>query len=136
VQIETVNIQGKTPVTVMALTGELDASNFESVIAKARQLYAAGTRHILLDMEALQFMSSAGLVALHSIVLIMRGEEPHDPTSGWNAFHAMDHDSQSGPQPFVKILNPQPKVANTLQKTGMDQFFPVFSQRETALAAF
>jgi anti-anti-sigma regulatory factor len=128
--------QWQTPVTILTLHGELDASNFEAVIAKAQELYSSDTRRLLLDLSELNFMSSSGLVALHSIILLMRGENPPDPQSGWQAFRAIDRERDTGLQSHVKILNPQPKVLASLQKTGMDQFFEIFTDRQTALASF
>lgn len=135
-EMEAESTQGKVPVTILALRGELDASNFEALIAKAKQLYEAGTRHLLLDLSGLIFMSSSGLVALHSIILLMRGEKPTDPELRWSAFRAIERDFDSGQQSYVKIVNPQPKVLNSLQKTGMDHFFEIFSDRQTALDSF
>ncbi len=130
------HVTSPVPVTVLALSGDLDASNFEQVVVKAQEIYEAGTRNLLLDLGQLRFMSSSGLVALHSIVLLLRGEAPHDPEAGWEAFHAMDRDRESGRQSPVKLLNPQPKVELTLQKTGMDEFFEIHTDRESALASF
>lgn len=129
-------VEGTVPVTILGLDGALDASTFEAVVAKARELYLAGTRRLLLDMSNLSFMSSSGVVALHSIIMVFRGGEPHDPESGWEAFHAIDRDRAAGRQNLVKILNPQSKVLLTLQKTGMDQFCEVHSDRKIALDSF
>jgi anti-anti-sigma regulatory factor len=129
-------IQGNTPVTILSLQGDLDASNSEAVIAKVQGLFASGTRRLLLDLSGLQFMSSSGLVALHSINLLMRGEQPHDLESGWDAFHAIDQDRERGLKPQVKVLNPRPKIASTLQKTGMDRFFEIFTDRKAALESY
>ena len=134
--IEVEFAQGKMPITILSLQGDLDASNFESVIARASDLYTEGTRHLLLDLSGLRFMSSSGLVAMHSIALLMRGADPHDLQDGWNAIHAIDRDRESGPQPYVKILNPLPKVASTLKMTGLDQFFEIFDDQRTAIASF
>ena len=73
-------IPSRVPVTIIALHGDLDASNYEQVIAKARELYAAGVRHLLLDLCDVPFMGSSGVVALHSVALLMaaRGEMPPD----------------------------------------------------------
>jgi len=130
------NVQGETPVTILSLQGDLDASNFETAIAKVQGLYASGTRRLLLDLSGLKFMSSSGLVALHSIILLMRGEQPHDLETGWNVLHAIDQNHERKPLPQVKVLNPQPKIASTLQKTGMDHFFDIFTDRQAALASF
>lgn len=134
ITIETV--QGKSPVTILALMGELDASNFEGLIEQAKAQYAAGSRNFLVDMGGLTFMSSSGLVALHSLALIARGDQPHNLEGGWSVFHAMDQDKDSGIQQHVKLLNPQPRVLGTLKKTGMDRFFEVFSERQAAIASF
>jgi len=135
---ETMNIEvefakGQVPVTILSLQGDLDASNYESMIDRASQLYSEGTRHLLLDLSDLRFMSSSGLVAIHSIALLMSGVAPHDLQAGWNT---IDQDHQLGPQPYVKIINPQPKVVNALKMTGLDQLFEIFDDRQTAVASF
>jgi len=57
-------------------------------------------------------MSSSGLVALHSIAVMLRGEKPPDLGSGWGTFRAVDRDKDLGLQPHFKLLNPQPDVAS------------------------
>jgi anti-anti-sigma regulatory factor len=121
---------------VMSLAGDLDASNFQQVIAEAQKLFNGGVRHLLLDLTGLAFMSSSGLVALHSIAKIFRGEKPPDLEYGWAAIHAMGEENERGVEPNVKLINPQPKISSTLQKTGMDQFFQVFADRAEALGSF
>jgi anti-anti-sigma regulatory factor len=129
-------VQGKEAVTILGLQGNLDASNFEDVIAEAQEIYKSGGRNILFDMNDVDFMSSSGLVALHSIALLMRGDQPHDLEAGWDVFHAIDRDRDSGLQEHVKLLNPQPKVALTLEKTGMDKLFEIHTDRQTAIDSF
>jgi anti-anti-sigma regulatory factor len=128
--------QGRVPVTILAVHGALDASNYEDVIAQAQELYNAGTRYLLVDMSDISFMSSSGLVALHSIALLLRGEQPPDPELGWQTFHAIGHDRDAGAQEHVKLLNPQAKVKQTLQMTGMDEFFEIHTDLQTAIASF
>ena len=128
--------QGKVPVTILGLHGDLDASNYQGVIAKAREAYHAGARHLLLDMSDTPFMGSSGLVALHSIAMLFSGEEPPDPESGWNAFHAIARDREAGVQRHVKLLNPQPRVDQALAMTGLKQFFEIHTNLQTALASF
>lgn len=135
-QISVEQVQGKEPVAIMGLRGDLDHSSFEAVIARAKELYEAGARKLLLDMSDLNFMSSSGIVALHSILLLFRGETPPDPESGWEALHAVDRARGSGLQPNIRILKPQPKVALTLAKTGMTEFFEIYDDLQTALASF
>ena len=126
------------PVTVMALEGELDASNFEEAIARAETLYQEGTRNLLLDLSRLSFLSSSGIVALHSIALIMRGDRPPDPEMGWGVFHSVanDFDAREGPEAHYKLLKPQPRVARTLEISGLANLVPIFEDKEAALASF
>jgi len=128
-------LHSHVPVTVLRIHGDLDGSNYQDLIAKAREVCAAGARHLLLDMSNMPYMSSAGLVALHSVAVLARGEEPSSPEHGWAAFHAVSRDS-SGKQTRVKLLNPQPRVDRTLQTTGMREFFEVFTDLPTALDSF
>jgi anti-anti-sigma factor len=130
-------IEGSVPVTVVTLEGELDSSNFEAFVDEVRGLYDAGSRHLLLDLSALTFLASSGLVALHSIVRVMHGEPPDDPESGWGALHSLGLDVSSGStQTDVQLAAPQPAVARVLQRTGLDRLFRIHPDRATALAAF
>jgi anti-anti-sigma regulatory factor len=128
--------QGKVNVTVLDIRGDLDGSTYQDLIAKAQEVYKGGAHYVLLDMTNMPYMSSAGLVALHSIALILRGENPPDPEDGWGAFRAIDRDRDSGVQRHVKLLNPQPPVDRALEKTGMKQFFEVHTDRDAAIASF
>ena len=67
------NAQGKVPVTVIKLDGELDGQNYQDLINKARDLYQSGTRNFLIDLSDLTYVSSAGLVALHTVALLASG---------------------------------------------------------------
>lgn len=125
-------VDGRVPVTVIALDGELDASNFEGLIAVARSQYEAGARQLLLDLTDLRFMASSGLVALHSIVRIMHGEAPADPEAGWSALHAT---STAGAQREVQLCAPQAAVERVLTRTGLDRMFIVHPDRSSAIAA-
>jgi anti-anti-sigma regulatory factor len=135
-EITVEKVMAAVPVAVVSTHGDLDASNYMELVAKAQEVYRAGARDLLLDLGDTQFVSSSGLVALHSIALLMRGERPLDPESGWDAIHAMDRNVESGMQKHVKLLNPQERVKRTLERTGLTEFFQVFSNREEALASF
>ena len=128
--------QGRVPVTVMRLEGQLDGQNFEELIRKAREVYNAGARDILLDMDALTYISSAGLVALHTIALMLRGESVPDPQQGWAALKSMDRTRDGGVQENIKLLNPRPEVKSVLDMVGFTGFFEVFSDLREAVQAF
>lgn len=128
---------GRVPVTVVALKGELDASNFGELIETARRLYDSGTRHLLLDLTDLRFMASSGLVALHSILRLIHGEPPPDPEAGWGALHTLGLDVSAGTiQGEVQLCAPQPAVERVLTRTGLSRLFLIHPDRATAIAAF
>ena len=130
-------VDATVPVTVMTLAGELDASNYLRLVDDVRPIYAAGARHLLLDLTDLTFISSSGLVSLYSILKVMQGEEPPDPEYGWSALHQMERATEEGgEQGVVRIAGMQPDVAGVLQRTGLDALFPSHPDRESALAAF
>ena len=128
--------KGKVPVTVLQPHGDLDASNFRDLIAKAKEAHSAGARDILLDLSDTPYMSSSGLVALHSIATMLRGETPPDLESGWGAFRSIDRDKDLGPQQHFKLLNPQPEVDKVLELAGFKRFLEVYTDLETAVASF
>ena len=113
-QITTERVEGRVPITVVGLDGELDASNFERLIEEVRGLYDVGDRTLLLDLSGLTFMASSGLVALHSIVLVMHGDEPPDLEGGWSAFHALtnavDGAERHDPRDLGNVLVPVTEV--------------------------
>ena len=125
---------GSLPVAVMRLEGELDQSNYLEVVSRARELAAAGTRNVLLDLSALSYMGSSGIFALRSIAIILSGEEPPDPEAGWGAVHELE--GRQADTSRVKILSPQPSVDRVLERTGMKRYFETFTDRAAALAAF
>jgi anti-anti-sigma factor len=130
-------VDANVPVTVMALDGELDASNYLRLVDDVRELYAAGTRNLLIDLSDLSFIASSGLVALFSIVKVMIGEEPPDPEYGWGAFHEVSRSvEEGGGQSAVQLCCAQSSVREVLARTGLDRIFQFHPDRESALAAF
>lgn len=127
---------GDGSVTILRLAGDLDAASFEDVIEKGRELYDSGVRSLLIDLSGVGYMGSSGLVALHSVALILRGQEPPDPESGWGAFKHVQTDVADGSQPHLKIVGAQGGVLRTLQRTGMTDFIEVFDDEQAALDSF
>jgi anti-anti-sigma factor len=133
----TEKVEGRVPITVLSLEGELDASNFERLVDDVLRLYEAGTRHLLIDLSSLTFLASSGLVALHNIVRVLHGEEPFDPEAGWGAFHAIDNDLEDeATQREVQLAGPLPAVERVLQRTGLDRMFVVHPDRASGIAGF
>lgn len=121
-------------VAVVGLEGELDASNFQDLVTVGQQLYADGARRLVLDLSALSYMASSGIVALHSLSLVFRGQPALDPESGWQAIHSLGADVSGGAVDAVRIVAPQTAVQRVLDRTGLSRMLPVFPDRDAAVA--
>jgi anti-anti-sigma regulatory factor len=120
-------------VAVIALDGELDGSNFDQVIDAGRAAHAAGARRVVLDLSNVTYMGSSGLVAIHSIALLLAGREPTSPDDGWQAIHEISQAVEGDPS--VLLAGPQASVQRVLDRSGMAELFPVHADREAALGA-
>jgi anti-anti-sigma regulatory factor len=128
--------QGEVPVTVVKLDGQLDGQNYQDLIAKAQELHKAGSRDMLLDLSDLSYISSAGLVALHSVALLLRGEELPDTEGGWSAYRSMGRSSEAGIQRHIKLLNPREEVKGVLEMVGFDRVFEMHTDLDQAVKSF
>lgn len=129
-------VQGRVPVTILRPEGRLDGQNYRELISKAAELYEAGARNILLDLTDVTYISSAGIVALHTIALMLRGEPLPNLEDGWNAMRASGRASEEGKQKHLKLLKPTPEVTNVLEMTGFSAYLEAFQDQETAIQAF
>ena len=129
-------VAAAVPVTILRLDGDLDASSYEELIDAGRSSVADGARYILIDMRRVPFMGSSGLVAIHSIVLMLAGEQPPDPEGGWDAHHQLSQSAEAGMQDRVRLLGPVPAVQRVLERTGMTRFIAVYDDEASAIAAF
>jgi anti-anti-sigma regulatory factor len=129
-------VQGKIPVTVIKVDGQLDGQSYQDLITRAREAYEAGWRDFLVDMTDLTYISSAGLVALHSLALMLKGEELPDTESGWAAYRSMSKTSSAGRQVHIKLLNPRSEVSSVLDMVGFTSVFDIFTDLDEAVRSF
>jgi anti-anti-sigma regulatory factor len=130
---------GGVPVTILRVEGDLDANSYEALIAEGRARYDAGARDLLVDLREVSYMGSSGLVALHTLAVVMDGLEPPDPESGWEAHHAIERSAAVGMQQHLKILaadSASASVPRVLARTGLDRFIEVHTDEAAAVAAF
>lgn len=128
--------QGNVPVTVIKLDGELDGQNYQDLIAKAREMYEGGARNFLIDLSNLTYVSSAGLVALHTVALLARGEALPDTEAGWSAIRSVGNAGSSGVQEHVKLVNPRSEVKSVLDMVGFSSAFQIFTDLDEAVKSF
>jgi anti-anti-sigma factor len=134
--ISVIKEAGRVDVTVLRVDGQLDGQSYQDLIVKAKELYNAGARDFLLDLTDLTYISSAGLVALHSIALLVKGEEMPDTEQGWSAYRSMGRGSESGMQTHIKLLNPREEVKGVLEMVGFDRVFEIYRDLDEAVKSF
>jgi anti-anti-sigma regulatory factor len=136
--IATHEVQGRVTVTVLQPQGEVDGRTYKELIGRAQQAYGAGARQMVIDLGGVSFLSSSGLVAIHSIAKLLHGQELPDLEAGWSTLHKVGDEitAQQPKSPHVKLANPQPAVERVLQTTGFGRMFEIFADLETAVASF
>ncbi len=128
--------QGRVPVSIIRISGQLDSQTYKELIAKANEVIGAGAENILLDLAGLKYISSAGLIALHTIALLARGDSLPGSEQGWSTLKKMDSTRDGGLQKRVKLLSPQPDVAGVLEMVGYSAFFESFTDQQKAIDSF
>ncbi len=127
---------GRVPVTIIMVSGSIDASSYRSLIEHAQRLIRDGAKDLLIDLTNTNYISSAGVLALHSIIKMMRSETLDSNEDGWEALRDMDRDRGSGKQAHIKLLNPQPRVDDILDTVGLKEFFEIYTDIDRAVNSY
>jgi len=128
--------EGNVPVTVMQLTGDIDASSYTDVINKAQEAFDEGARDLLIDLSQVPYVSSAGLMSLHTVVKIFAGHSVQPKDGGRPSFRAINKDQDGPVRAHVKLLSPQPAVEQVLEMVGLKLFFDIHTDLDTALKSY
>lgn len=123
-------------VTILHLMGDVDSSNYTEVIIKAQELYDNGTRNLLLDLAKVPYVSSAGLMAFHTIARVFAGHSIQGGESGRPTFRSINPKDDASAREHVKLLSPQVAVEQVLDVIGLKQFFEIYTDLDTALKSF
>ena len=135
-QITSSKQQGRVPVTILHLEGNLDASNYTDAINEAQKLFDGGARDLVIDLSKVPYMSSAGLMSLHTVSLIFAGQNMQPNSSGRPSFRSLDLNRDKAAREHLKLLSPQPAVDQVLDTVGLKQFFEIFTDLDSAVKSF
>ena len=117
------------PVLILHLAGKLDEETQGILMDAARKHKAAGTRFLLIDLQAIDFIASAGLGALHNIFKLFT---PQDEITAWDrGKHGEPYKS-----PYMKLAAASPSVYYVLNIAGFLQNIPIYPDVKGALASF
>ena len=133
-EIKVSNENGRVPVTILHIDGNLDSSTYSIFLAKAEELIRNGARYMLIDLSHAPFVSSAGLRAIHQIFKDLNAAHP-DATLN-------DDDMKKGissgtyKSPYLKLQNLSPESRLVFKTTGFDMYLEHYDDRKEAIASF
>jgi anti-anti-sigma regulatory factor len=131
-EIQQTQEQGRVPVTVFHIKGEINVETYEQLQAKAREAHSAGARNLVLDLSEVTYISSAGIRALNDIFSLLRGDSPDEsPDVIRKGISAGTYKS-----PHLKLANPTQQVHRTISMTGLDMFLEIHAKLRDAVASF
>ena len=130
--ILTEEMQGRVPVTIFHLKGDLDGNTYEQLQKKADEVFQAGTRYLILDLSQVPFVSSAGIRGLHYVFNLLRTDSVSESDQ------AISKGLRDGTfkSPHLKLLSPNQNVGNLLKVTGYDMFLEVHYNSDEAVKSF
>jgi anti-anti-sigma factor len=101
------------PITIITITGSIDAMTYNQVISAVSQQVASGQVRILIDLGGVDFMSSAGLRAM---------------LAGMQETREMGGD--------LRLSGAQPGIERVLKLSGFDSLLKSYPDLDQALADF
>ncbi len=131
-EIKVTQENGRVPVWIFHLKGDLESSNYEQLEAQAQQAIANGACYMLLNMSNVPFMSSAGIRAIYKIFTLLRnlpdGEDEEKLKTGLR--------DGSYKSRRLKLLNVSNPVRRALATAGMDMFLEIHHNEKEAVNSF
>ena len=124
--------QGRVPVTVLHIKGEINTTTAGEFQAEARKAYDDGARDMLIDLSDAPYITSAGLRVLHEIFSLLRSDSPEESDEAIKK-GIIDGSYKS---PHLKLLKPNKNVQEVLSTAGYDMFLEIHSSRKKAIASF
>ena len=116
-------------VTILHFHGHLDGQTENLAIESARTVSNTGARFLLIDLGAVDVISSAGLRALLNIYKMFT---LHDEETAWHKVHA----GELYRSPYLKLACASIHVKNVLAITGFLQNISIYPSVEEALRSF
>ena len=125
---------GRVPITVMHVDGNLDFASYNQFHAKAEELIKSGSRYLLVDLAHSPFVSSAGLRALNQIDKDLRAIHPDSNLGEEELKKGISAGTYKSPH--LKLVNLSNETRTVFKTSGFDMYIEIFDDLKTALASF
>jgi len=124
--------QGRVPVTVLHVNGDVNAATADQFLEEAQNAYDDGARDMLIDLSGVSLLSSAGLRTLHNIFNMLRSDSPEESDEAVRK-GLTDGTFKS---PHLKLFKPDKTVTQVLSMAGFDMFLEIYDNLKKAVASF
>jgi ABC-type transporter Mla MlaB component len=117
------------PVVTLHLTGRLDVLTQQNLLDAARSEQASGKRFLLIDLQGVEMITSAGLAALHNIYKLFTPEAEVD---------AWEEEKHGEPYKslYFKLASASTNVYYVLNISGFLHNIPIYPSLDEALKSF
>ena len=124
--------QGRVPVTVFHITGDINTDTYSQLQTQAQQAIQSGARYLVLDLEHASYVTSYGIRAISQIFTWLR-----DASRG-QGDAALNQGLRDGTfkSPYLKLLKPSQQVLKVLCVAGVDMFLEIHTDLDRAVASF
>ena len=133
-EVKSFTENGRVPVTVMHVDGNLDSSTHEAFMAKANELINGGARFILIDLAHTKFITSAGFRAFNDLFNKLRSLHPDANLSEEDIKKGISAGTYKSPH--LKLLNLSDEARTAFELAGFNLFIEAYSDLQTAVASF
>jgi hypothetical protein len=125
---------GRIPITVMHIHGNLDSATYTEFQTKADELIKNGTRYILVDLANSPYVSSAGLRALHQIFKDLNAVHKDASSSEQDIKKGIGDGTYKSP--YLKLANLSKETKTVFTATGFDMYMEFYDDLSKAIASF
>ena len=132
IQVTTVN--GRVPITILRVEGNIDAQTYDQFQKKADELIEGGARYLLIDLARAPFVSSAGLRALHHIFNDLRARDTDNPRSDEEIRRGISAGTYKSPH--LKLVNLSKESRTAFDLSGFDMFIESYDDEQAAIDSF
>ena len=124
--------QGRVPVTILHISGEIDSATHLAFQSAAEELIDKGARHLLINLKDAPYISSAGLRTLHNLFNKLR--TIHQDVNDDELRRRMNAGSYKSP--YIKVANLSPQVRDAFELSGFETYIEIFDDLENAVNSF
>ena len=122
----------RVPITIINISGEIDASNYHIFESQTEKIISEGAKYLLLNLQDVPYMSSAGLRVVHTLFNKLR--EIHQDVNDDELRKKMSAGAYKSP--YLKVATLAPNVREAFEISGFETYIEVYDDISNAVNSF